>query len=50
VVGSAVNILYDWDTGNLYYDTNGGDATGRTLFATLTGSPDDVTAADFVVT
>ena len=49
-VGAAVNIVYDRDTGNLYYDVNGGDGAGRTLFAKLAGDPDGVTAADFVVT
>jgi Ca2+-binding RTX toxin-like protein len=50
IVGSDVNIVYDRGTGNLYYDPTGGNATDRVLFANLTGSPDDVTHADFIVT
>jgi Ca2+-binding RTX toxin-like protein len=49
VVGMEVNIVYDRGTGNLYYDPNGGDAVDRVLFATLTGSPDDVSFEDFTV-
>lgn len=49
-VGSDVNIIYDQDSGKLYYDTDGGGEANRTLFATLSGSPDFVTSADFAVT
>jgi Ca2+-binding RTX toxin-like protein len=48
LVGSGVRLLYDDDSGHLYYDPNGGSAEGRVLIATLTGGP-DLVAADFVV-
>jgi VCBS repeat-containing protein len=35
-VGGSIHVIYDSATGNLYYDSNGGDSTGRTLVATLT--------------
>jgi hypothetical protein len=38
-VGANVHVLYDDDTGNLYYDPNGGNGTGRVLIATLTHDP-----------
>lgn len=44
-------ILYSRSTGNVFYNTNGSAAglgTGG-VFATLTGSPDTVTASDFRV-
>ena len=42
-------ILYNSDTGNLYYDQDGsGGVYGAVKFATLTGHP-TLTAADFVV-
>ncbi|MEQ1951494.1 M10 family metallopeptidase C-terminal domain-containing protein [Mesorhizobium yinganensis] len=42
-------IIYNSDTGNLYYDADGsGAAFGNVKFAVLTGLP-DLTAADFVV-
>ncbi|MFI0846987.1 beta strand repeat-containing protein [Mesorhizobium sp. IMUNJ 23232] len=42
-------ILYNSDTGNLYYDQDGsGSVFGAIKFATLTGHP-TLTAADFVV-
>ena len=40
--GSA-HIIYDSATGNLYYDLNGGDAVGRTLFATIDTATDSGT-------
>jgi Ca2+-binding RTX toxin-like protein len=40
-------ILYDTDTGTLYYDTNGA-MPGSTAFAILDGTP-ALTAADFNV-
>jgi serralysin len=49
-VSSTVNLIYDRFSGYLYYDSNGGEADGRTLFAALSGAPDDVTRVDFVVT
>jgi VCBS repeat-containing protein len=40
-LGSDVHIIYDSRTGNLYYDSDGGDtASGRTLFAVLENKPD----------
>ena len=48
-VDAAVNIIYDRGTGNLYYDPTGGDGTDRVAFATLVGSPDNVTYDDFSV-
>jgi VCBS repeat-containing protein len=39
--GSGVHIIYDSQTGNLYYDSDGGNTTtGRTLFAVLDNKPD----------
>jgi Ca2+-binding RTX toxin-like protein len=35
-VGAGVNIIYDSANGNLYYDSDGGNGTNRTLFATVT--------------
>jgi Ca2+-binding RTX toxin-like protein len=44
-------IVYNTTTGALYYDADGtGTDASPIQFATLTGSPDTVTAADFVVT
>jgi hypothetical protein len=39
--------MYDTDSGNLFYDADGSSGGGIHI-ATLTGSPDDVSAADFV--
>ncbi|MES2889390.1 MAG: VCBS domain-containing protein, partial [Pseudomonadota bacterium] len=50
-IGSA-HIVYDVNTGNLYYDSDGGDSTsGRTLFAILDNKPAlaDMDASDFKV-
>ncbi|NMF99635.1 cadherin-like domain-containing protein [Aromatoleum toluolicum] len=42
-VDSSVHVIYDNATGQLYYDDNGGDAAGRTLFATINlSNPSDV--------
>lgn len=41
-------ILYDQDTGNLYYDSNGSGSGGRVLFAHIDNGF-VMTAADFVV-
>ena len=41
-------IIYDTDTGRLFYDANGTGSGGGIHFATLTGHP-TITAADFVV-
>jgi hypothetical protein len=49
-VDAGVNVVCDQSFGRLYYDADGGDAVNRTWFATLTGSPDWVTNADFAVT
>ncbi|MCB2036676.1 MAG: hypothetical protein KDF56_07190, partial [Ottowia sp.] len=50
-VGSAVRLIYDSTTGNLYYDSNGGSSASRTLFATLgtTTHPTSVLYTDFVL-
>jgi serralysin len=51
--GAAVEaddyILYNSNTGVLYYDADGSGAAAATQFATLTGLP-TLTSADFVVT
>jgi VCBS repeat-containing protein len=37
VVGAGAKVIYDSASGNLYYDSDGGDATtGRSLFANVT--------------
>jgi Ca2+-binding RTX toxin-like protein len=43
-------IVYNTTTGALYYDADGAGGDAAIQFAILTGSPDTVTAADFVVT
>ena len=42
-------IIYNDQTGDLLYDKNGAKKGGAILFAKLEGSPDDVSAADFLV-
>ncbi len=42
-------IIYNDKTGDLLYDKNGAKKGGAILFAKLEGSPDDVSAADFLV-
>lgn len=42
-VGNGVHVIYDSTTGNLFYDINGGDAVGRTLFATIDPATDSGT-------
>lgn len=42
-------IIYEIDTGKLFYDANGSASGGGIHFATLTGTP-AIAAADFVVT
>ena len=42
-------IIYNTTNGNVYYDADGTGAAGAKLFATLTGSPDTVTHADFFI-
>ena len=34
--GAGVHVIYDSVTGNLYFDSNGGDSVGRSLVATIT--------------
>ncbi|EBW1603785.1 calcium-binding protein, partial [Salmonella enterica subsp. enterica serovar Kottbus] len=41
-------IIYETDTGRLYYDANGSAAGGRMMIATLTGAP-TITHADFFI-
>jgi Ca2+-binding RTX toxin-like protein len=52
VTGTATDandrIIYETDTGNLFYDTNGNAAGGSTLFATLTAGL-GITNADFFI-
>jgi VCBS repeat-containing protein len=43
------NILYDTNTGNLYYDPDGNGAAAKILFATLTVVGGTVDASDFIV-
>jgi Ca2+-binding RTX toxin-like protein len=43
-------IIYNDKNGDLSYDNNGGKKGGAIVFAHLKGSPDDVSAADFLVT
>lgn len=42
-------VLYNDDTGALFYDANGSAAGGRVHFATLDNEPARLTNADFVV-
>ena len=49
---SAFEIVYNRNTGNLFYNSNGalpGFGTGGGQFATLVGSPDTVSNTDFLV-
>jgi Ca2+-binding RTX toxin-like protein len=49
LAGDATDrIIYETDTGKLFYDFNGNAAGGGVHFATLSGAP-TITAADFVV-
>jgi Ca2+-binding RTX toxin-like protein len=48
VVAADDRILYDTDSGNLYYDADGGTGAGRVLIATLTTHP-ALVAGDFTV-
>lgn len=41
-------IIYETDTGKLFYDSNGSEGGGRTLFVVLSDAP-AITAADFLV-
>jgi Ca2+-binding RTX toxin-like protein len=42
-------IVYNTATGALYYDADGIGGEAAIQFATLSGSPDHLTAADFAV-
>ena len=42
-------VIYNMTTGSLYYDPDGTGGTAAVRFAVLTGSPDALTNADFVV-
>jgi Ca2+-binding RTX toxin-like protein len=48
LVAADDRLLYDKDSGHLYYDSNGGDGGGRVLLATLSGHP-ALAATDFLV-
>ena len=39
-VGAGVHVIYDGAAGNLYYDSDGGDAASRALIATLSNPID----------
>jgi Ca2+-binding RTX toxin-like protein len=43
------HVLYDLDSGRLYYDHDGSGPEAQVLIATLTGSPDGLSAASIVV-
>lgn len=47
-VGSNPQVVYNHNTGALFFDSNGAAAGGTTQFASLTGAP-SLTASDFVV-
>ena len=42
-------IIYDQDTGDLFFDANGGSRGDAILFATLGNAPNNLSADDFVV-
>src|SRR6185436_17266189 len=42
-------VIYDTVSGKLYYDPDGTGEKAQVLIATLSDSPDDVSAADFKV-
>jgi len=50
-VGNTVHVIFDSNTGNLYYDQNGGTSNGRTAFAQvdMSGVTGTVDATDFKV-
>ena len=47
--GNGQRLLYDTDSGRLYYDTNGANAGGKLLVATLVNTP-NLSSAEFIVT
>ncbi len=49
VVDSTDRILYDHNTGALYYDADGSGTAGRIQFAVLDNKPATLTHADFLV-
>ena len=51
VAAGSAHLIYDSSTGNLYYDSDGGSSSNRTLFATLgtTTHPGTLTINDFVL-
>jgi Ca2+-binding RTX toxin-like protein len=42
-------VVYDTTSGKLYYDRDGAGGDNAKLFAVLDGSPNDVSAADFLI-
>jgi Ca2+-binding RTX toxin-like protein len=47
---ALANIGYDSETGAIYYDEDGdADGVGKVQIGILTGSPDTISAADFIV-
>ena len=49
VNSGGAHLIYDSQTGNLYYDSNGGTSGNRTLFATLDNKPSTLSVNDFVL-
>jgi serralysin len=48
-VDSSDRIIYDTVSGALYFDSDGVGGADQTQFATIAGSPNNVTARDFLV-
>jgi Ca2+-binding RTX toxin-like protein len=48
-VDASDRIIYNKNTGALYYDKDGSGAAAKVQFATLIGNPDDVARGDFLI-